>query len=252
MKGFAPLLKKEIREQFKLYRLVIVGGIFVFFGISDPIMLKYLPEILKLAGSGNLNIQIPTPTAAQSLAEYAGNIGQIGVLVAVLVAMGCIANELKSGTAVMTLSKPVSRSAFVSAKLLAMSMAFIVSMILGSLFCFGYTVWLIQGAAVMPFVGLNLLLGLFLVFCLSVTLFFSSLYKSGLAAGGLAISVVIVQAIISSIPVIGNFMPGKLLSWGTDLLTGSGTGNWWALGITVVAIGLCLYFAQRLLKNRDL
>jgi ABC-2 type transport system permease protein len=215
-------------------------------------MLKYLPEILKLAGSGNLNIQIPTPTAAQSLAEYAGNIGQIGVLVAVLVAMGCIANELKSGTAVMTLSKPVSRSAFVSAKLLAMSMTFIVSMILGSLFCFGYTVWLIQGAAVMPFVGLNLLLGLFLVFCLSVTLFFSSLYKSGLAAGGLAISVVIVQAIISSIPVIGNFMPGKLLSWGTDLLTGSGTGNWWALGITVVAIGLCLYFAQRLLKNRDL
>ena len=252
MKGFAPLLKKDIREQFKLYRLVIVGGIFVFFGISDPIMLKYLPEILKLAGSGNLNIQIPTPTAAQSLAEYAGNIGQIGVLVAVLVAMGCIANELKSGTAVMTLSKPVSRSAFVSAKLLAMSMTFIVSMILGSLFCFGYTVWLIQGAAVMPFVGLNLLLGLFLVFCLSVTLFFSSLYKSGLAAGGLAISVVIVQAIISSIPVIGNFMPGKLLSWGTDLLTGSGTGNWWALGITVVAIGLCLYFAQRLLKNRDL
>jgi len=252
MKGFTPLLKKEIREQFKLYRLVIVGGIFVFFGISDPIMLKYLPEILKLAGSGNLNIQIPTPTAAQSLAEYAGNIGQIGVLVAVLVAMGCIANELKSGTAVMTLSKPVSRSAFVSAKLLAMSMTFIVSMILGSLFCFGYTVWLIQGAAVMPFVGLNLLLGLFLVFCLSVTLFFSSLYKSGLAAGGLAISVVIVQAIISSIPVIGNFMPGKLLSWGTDLLTGSGTGNWWALGITVVAIGLCLYFAQRLLKNRDL
>ena len=252
MKGFAPLLKKEIREQFKLYRLVIVGGIFVFFGISDPIMLKYLPEILKLAGSGNLNIQIPTPTAAQSLAEYAGNIGQIGVLVAVLVAMGCIANELKSGTAVMTLSKPVSRSAFVSAKLLAMSMTFIVSMILGSLFCFGYTVWLIQGAAVMPFVGLNLLLGLFLLFCLSVTLFFSSLYKSGLAAGGLAISVVIVQAIISSIPVIGNFMPGKLLSWGTDLLTGSGTGNWWALGITVVAIGLCLYFAQRLLKNRDL
>ena len=42
-------LKKEIREQLKLYRLVIVGGIFVFFGISDPIMLKYLPEILKMA-----------------------------------------------------------------------------------------------------------------------------------------------------------------------------------------------------------
>jgi ABC-2 type transport system permease protein len=252
MKGFIPLLRKEIQEQLKLYRLVIVGGIFVFFGISDPIMLKYLPEILKMAGSGQMVIQLPTTTAAQSLAEYAGNIGQIGALIAVLVAMGCIANELKSGTAVMTLSKPVSRSAFVTAKLLAMSMTFLVSMILGSLFCFGYTVWLIHGSVVMPFIGLNLLLGLFLVFCLAVTLFFSSMYKSGLAAGGLAIGVVIVQAIISSIPIIGNFMPGKLLSWGTDLLTGTGTGYWWALGITVVAIGLCLYFAQRFLKNRDL
>jgi len=51
-------------------------------------------------------IQLPTPTAAMSLAEYAGNIGQIGALIAVLMAMGGIANELKSGTAVMTLSKP--------------------------------------------------------------------------------------------------------------------------------------------------
>ena len=201
MKGFIPLLRKEIQEQLKLYRLVIVGGIFVFFGISDPIMLKYLPEILKMAGSGQMVIQLPTTTAAQSL---------------------------------------------------AVSMTFLVSMILGSLFCFGYTVWLIHGSVVMPFIGLNLLLGLFLVFCLAVTLFFSSMYKSGLAAGGLAIGVVIVQAIISSIPIIGNFMPGKLLSWGTDLLTGTGTGYWWALGITVVAIGLCLYFAQRFLKNRDL
>jgi ABC-2 type transport system permease protein len=252
MKGFVPLLKKEIREQLKLYRLVIVGGIFVFFGISDPIMLKYLPEILKMAGSGQMVIQMPAPTAAQSLAEYATNIGQIGVLVTVLVAMGCIANELKSGTAVMTLSKPVSRSAFVSAKLLAMSMTFLAAMILGSIFCFGYTVWLIQGAAVMPFVGLNLLLGLFLMFCLAVTLFFSSLYKSGLAAGGLAIGVIIVQAIISTIPVIGNFMPGKLLSWGTNLLTGASNNYWWAVGITFAAIGMCLYFAQRFLKNRDL
>jgi ABC-2 type transport system permease protein len=78
-------------------------------------------------------IQLPTPTAAQSLASYAGDIGQIGALVAVLIAMGCIANELKSGTAIMILSKPVSRSAFVNAKLLAMNLTFLVSMTLASL-----------------------------------------------------------------------------------------------------------------------
>jgi hypothetical protein len=47
-------------------------------------------------------------------------------------------------------------------------------------------------------------------------------------------------------------MPGKLLDWGNNLLTGSDTSYWWALGITIAAIGLCVYFSQRFLKNRDL
>ena len=240
-----------MREQFKLYRLVIVCAIFLFFALSSPLTLKYLPNILKMAGDQNMIIQLPTPTAFMSLSEYAGNIGQIGALIVVLMAMGGIANELKSGTA-MTLSKPVSRSAFVISKLLAVSITFLISMTAASVVCLGYTVWLIQGTAVWPFVGMNLLLGLFLVFCVAVTLLFSSLYKSSLAAGGLAIGVIIVQGIISAIPVIGKYMPGVLLIWGINLISGPSTNYWWAMGITVAAIAACVYFAQQFLKNRDL
>ena len=50
MKGFAPLFKKEIREQLKLYRLVIVLGVFLLFGLTSPLTLKYLPDLLKMAG----------------------------------------------------------------------------------------------------------------------------------------------------------------------------------------------------------
>ncbi len=152
----------------------------------------------------------------------------------------------------MTLSKPVSRGAFVSAKLIAMSLTFLVSLTVASLFCFAYTVWLIEDASIWAFVGLNLLLGLFLVFCLAVTLLFSSFFKSSLAAGGLSIAVLIGQAGLSAVPLFGNYMPGKLLGWGTNLLTGRGDSYWWELTITIVAIWLCLYLSQRLLKNRDL
>jgi ABC-2 type transport system permease protein len=251
MKGLGPLLKKEVKEQLRTHKLVIVGGIFLLFGITTPLMLKYLPQILKLAGE-QIAIDIPPPTAVQSLAEYASTIGQMGILVAVLVAMGSIANERRHGTAVMMLSKPVSRAAFVSAKLMAMSLTFLVSLTVASLFCFGYTVWLIADASVWAFVSLNLLLGLFLVFSLAVTLLFSSVFRSSIAAGGLSIAVLITQAGLSAVPLIGNYMPGKLLGWGTSLLTGDGDSYWWALGITVVLVGLCLYLSQRLLKNRDL
>jgi ABC-2 type transport system permease protein len=152
----------------------------------------------------------------------------------------------------MTLCKPVSRSAFVSAKLIAMSLTFLVSMALASVFCFAYTVWLIEGASAGAFAGLNILLGLFLVFCLAVTLLLSSLSKSALAAGGIAVAVLLGQALLGALPIVGDYMPNKILGWGSSLLTGGGDSSWPALAVTVAAIGLCLYLAQRSLKNRDL
>jgi ABC-2 type transport system permease protein len=252
MTGLMPLLRKELLEQLRTYKLVIVGGIFLLFGITTPLMLKYLPQILDLVGSGGLEIAIPPPTAIQSLAEYAGTIGQIGVLIAVLVAMGTVANELRHGTAVMTLSKPVSRAAFVNAKLIAMSLTFLVSLIAASLFCYAYTFWLIGRADFLAFTALNLLLGLFLIFCLAVTLLFSSLFKNSLAAGGVAIAFLIAQGALSAIPTIGDFFPGKLLTWGNLLLTGEYGSYWWALGITIVIIIGGTYLAGRWLRNRDL
>lgn len=251
MKGLIPLLKKEIKEQLRTHRLLIVGCIFLFFGLTTPFMLKYLPEIVKLAGE-QIQMEIPPPTAIQSLTEFAGNIGQLGILIAVLVAMGAIANELKHGTALITLSKPVNYGAFVSAKWIAMSLTFVASLFLAAAVCYGYTVWLIEGTAVVPYIWLTLLMALFLTFCLAVTLLFSSIFKSSLAAGGLAIAVIIIQAILASVPVIGNYFPGKVLSWGNSILSGTSGSYWWALGITIIAIFLCLYFSQLILKRKEI
>ena len=251
MKGLVPLLKKEIKEQVRTYRLLIVAGIFLFFGITTPLLLKYLPQIIRLAGE-QVQVEIPLPTAAQSLAEYSGTLGQVGVLVAVLVAMGSVANELKQGTVVMILSKPITRSAFISAKLIAMGLTFTLSTFAASALCLFYTLWLIGDASVVEFMGLNGLLILFLIFCLAITVLFSSLFNSALAAGGLAIGVLIGQAVLSTLPVIGKYMPGKLLVWGNELLLGGGGNYWWALGISLTCIVICPYLAQRALKSKDL
>ncbi|MDD4635085.1 MAG: ABC transporter permease [Dehalococcoidales bacterium] len=251
MKGFIPLLKKEVTGQLRTYKLVIVAGIFLFFGISTPFLLKYLPEILKLAGEGMI-IELPPPTAVQSLAEYASTIGQVGLLLAVLLGMGSISGEMKSGTAIMTLSKPVSRSSFVGAKMIALSLTFLLSLAAASIVSFIYTVLLIEGASVAGYVGLNLLLALFLMFCLAITLFCSSLFRRSLAAGGTAIALLISQAALSAIPIIGDYMPGKLMGWGVNLISGNPDEYWGALAVTAVLTVLSLYFAQKILRNKDL
>ena len=252
MTGLLPLLKKELMEQIRTYRLLIVGGVMLFFSLTTPLTLKYLPEIIRLSGDTGMQINIPPPTAAQSLAEFGGSIGQLGALVVVLVAMGAIANEVKHGTALLTLSKPVAPSAFVGAKFTALSCTLLVSLLISSLVCFGYTFWLIGTGDAAAFAGLNLLMFVFLAFCIALTLLFSSLFKSSLAAGGIAIGIVILQALLTAIPVVGDYLPGKLLGWGTNLLGGTGDSYWGALGITIVLTGLCLYLSQRKLQTSEM
>ena len=251
MTGFGALLKKELREQYRTHRILIVGSIFALFGIGTPLLLKFLPELLKLSGE-NIQIQVLPPTAIQSFNEFAGTIGQIGTVVAVLIGMGIVANELRHGTAVMTLSKPVSRAAFVSAKLTAISLTFLFALTIAAFFCFFYTNLLIEDANATAFFQSNLLLGLFLVFCLAITVLFSCLFKSSLAAGGIAIAVIISQMVISGVPVVGDYLPVKLLEWSTNIISGIGQSYWWAVGVTAILTILAIYLGQNSLKRREI
>ena len=251
MKGLTPLLKKEIKEQLRTHRLLIVGVVFLIFALMAPLLLYFLPEILKMAGEQIL-VEIPPPTAFQSFSDYTGYIGQFGILIAALVAMGVIASETKHGTALITLSKPVGYGAFVSAKFIAMSLTILVSLAVAAVFCFGYTVWLIGDAAILPYVWMNLLMAAFLIFCLAITLVFSSLFKSALAAGGMAIGTIFGMGILSSLPLIGDYFPSKIIGWGINILNGTGEAYWWALGITLAGIFLCLYFSQVNLKRKEI
>jgi len=65
MNGFIALFKKELKEQYRTHRFLIVGAIFTLFGIGTPLLLKFLPKLLELSGE-NLQITITPPTAIQS------------------------------------------------------------------------------------------------------------------------------------------------------------------------------------------
>ncbi len=251
MTGLGALLKKEIKEQVRTHRLLIVAGIFLFFGLTTPLTLKFLPQIMQMTGP-SVPIQMPTMHALDSLLEYTSTIGQLGVLITALIAMGSVANEMRRGTAAIVLSKQVTRAAFVTSKLIAMSLTFLVSLVIASLFCYGYSVWLLGSANALAFIGQNLLLGLFLIFCLAVTTLFSCCYKNPLAALGMGFVVIVVLALFSTLPYIGGYFPGSLLTWGNNLINGTGASYWGALGVTIVLIALCLYLAQWTLKRKEL
>jgi len=253
MSGFWVLLRKELKEQFKTSKVIIVVAVFLFFGLGTPILTKYTPELIKAAGTGGITIEMPTPTSADSLTGYTSTMAQFGVLVAVLVAMGAIAKEIETGTAAIVLSKPVGRLAFILAKLKAETFTFLVALVLGGLACWGYTFILFGDANALGFLYQNLLFGLFIVFCLAVTLYFSSLMKSQLAAGGLALALIIFLSAISNLPWIGRYLPGQLINWGNRLvLKVPGPSEWPAVIAVALIAGLSVYLTWLSLRKKEL
>lgn len=249
MTGLSVLIRKELKEQLKTYKLLIVAGVFMLIGLSTPLLFHYLPELLKLE---DIAIELPPFTAVEVLAEYAGSLVQMGTLVLILIAMGAIASERERGTAAMVLCKPVGRGTFVIAKLVGLSGTVVVGLALGGLACYGYTSLLFGEVSGSAFLALNLLVGLFFMACLSVILLCSSLFKSQLAAGGLALALIIGQVIMSAIPRIGDYTPGRLVSWGTGIVAGNAPGAWSAVAASLGIIVVCLFLSWRILQRQEL
>ena len=88
------LLRKELLESIRTFRLPVVAGLFLFVGLSSPVLARYLPEIIELAGGEQLGvIEIPTPTATDAVDQLVKNLAQFGALTAILLAMGLVASE---------------------------------------------------------------------------------------------------------------------------------------------------------------
>ena len=112
MIGFSVLLRKELLEQVRTWRMVVVVIVFAIFGIGSPALARYTPELVKALAGSQFTIQVPTPTVTDAVVQFLKNLGQTGILAAVLLSMGSVATEKEGGTAALLLTKPASRGAF--------------------------------------------------------------------------------------------------------------------------------------------
>ena len=250
MSGFSVLLKKELREHLKTYRLLIVVAVFLILGLGTPLMFHYLPSLLDT--TGDVQITMPDFTAADIVGEYISSITQIGLIVVILVTMGSVARERERGTALMTLSKPVGRDAFIVSKVVAASLVFALGLLCGAVGCYIYTVVLFGGLAAAAYVAANLLVGVFFLVCIAVTLMCSALFRSQLAAGGLALALLIALWAFSFAPSLETYAPMGVIDWGQRLVSGLGNSAWGSVGISLGVAALGIVIGWQSLLRREL
>ena len=212
MIGLGALLRKELLEQWRTRRLLVVAIVFTAFGIGSPFLARYTPELIRALAGNQFQIEVPPPTARDAVDQFLKNVGQAGVLTAILLAMGSVANEKERGTAALLLTKPASRAAYLLAKLLAIGATLLVSLLLAAIGGYAYTAFLFEA---MPIGGWAAMVGLLLLSLLvytSLTFLGSVLSRSALAAAGIGIGFMIIVALISILPTVGPYTPGGLSS----------------------------------------
>jgi ABC-2 type transport system permease protein len=221
MSGFGVLLRKELVEAWRTRRLPLVAILFVLVGLISPLTAKFLPDILKAAlGDQAGAIPLPPADASQAVVQLQKNLGQLGALAAIALAMGAVSGELDRGTAALVLSQPVARPAFLAAKLVGIALVLAIATLLGVAVAYVYTAILFEPPSIGGWLALFALDWLSLVVWAALTLWASAATGSTTAAAGLGFVALIVLSLLAVVPVLERVLPAGLTAPAGALASG--------------------------------
>lgn len=259
MHGLSILLRKELLESWRTYRLPVVAGLFALVGLSSPLLARFLPEIITAAAGDQLgSIEIPTPTAADAVDQVLKNLAQFGALAAIILAMGSVATEIERGTTAFILARPVSRGAFLAAKAIAIGLVLAVSVALAVVLGWTYTAILFEPPDVSGWVAMGFLAWLGLAAWASITFLASVVTGSTGAAAGLGFVALLVLSIVAAVPALARWTPAGLTTPASALATGEATTTslgadlWLPIIATIALIGLALAGSLLAFRRREL
>ncbi|UJL47307.1 ABC transporter permease subunit [Virgibacillus sp. NKC19-16] len=254
---WSTILKKEMLENWRNMKWIWVPLVIILLAIIDPISNYYLPQIIESVGGmpDGASIDLPEFAPADVVMMSLGQISSLGVLVIVLMSMGIIAGERKSGVSELILVKPVSYRNYVTAKWAALLLLVWGSLFLGMLASWYYTNILFGELSFVELLQIVFFYGLWLTLVVTLSVFYNTLCKTPGLVASLTIITIIVMSIITQVF-------GHILTWSPNnlsshihemLITGSLSSDLVATGFVTIAITIILLVASIFaFKNKEL
>ena len=232
------LSKKDLVEQWRTKKILILTIIFLFVAISSPIMAKLLPEIMKSVSVPGMVISLPLPTYLDAIDQYIKNIGQIALLVIIFIVAGAISDEKSRKTLEILLTKPISRAAFVLSKFKSYFISVSAIFTLCSIIFYCYTTSILGGFNLINFVIMAALVLFYTLMIMSLTILASTIVKNSIIAGGIGFfSYIIFGTIFSLIECLKPYSPGMIFEIYGDVVKSGWTNDLiWPLIITAAVI----------------
>lgn len=207
--GYRELLAKEVLEAWRTYRIAALCGLFVVIGIAVPLLVRYLPRLLRMFGAtGELGLE--DLGVADVVDLLVRNVTFLGGIAAILLTMGSVAGERRRGLLALVLSRPVSRAAVIWAKFVALGMIFGLATALAVLASWLYAALFFDAQAVLPWGQLGAVLWVSAMVHVAVTLFGSVVASTPLGAATIGLGFVAAMSLAATVSSLARFLPAGL------------------------------------------
>ena len=254
MTGFGAFFSKELTEIRRTWRIWVIPGMLVFFGVTSPIIAALTPALVKSMSRSQpgVVIQIPPPTAFDGYAQFIKNLDQFVLIAVIITAAGVISGERTTGTAILALTKPLSRRAFVIAKMVSQTVLLVAATVLGTAACLAMTAVVFGGgdpARLVMTVGLWLVYASLLI--VVMTLFSAALGARGAAAGA-GLGFYFFTILLSMWRPTAQYTFVGLMRVMADTLMGRPVSVGWPVGTAIVAILVGVVMAVKVFERKEL
>ena len=256
MRSLLAFIKKEILEQVRSGRLVLLLILFVLFGIMNPAVAKLTPWLLEalgdsLAESGMIVTEVEV-SAMDSWVQFFKNI-PMALIAFVLLESSIFTKEYSSGTLILSLTKGLGRYKVVISKALVLTLLWTVGYWLCFAITYGYNAYYWDNSVAQNLSFSVVCWWLFGVWVISAVVLFSTVVKS--SAGVLAScgGVVFACYLLSIIPKVSKYLP-TFLTDGNSLIYGVAETEKYvsAIIITVACSLICLGASIPLFNKKQL
>ena len=253
MRGFSAFLKKELVEIVRTWRIWVLPGILLFFALTGPIIAIMTPQLLESVGTQpGVVIQIPDPTYVDAYLQWTKNLQQMVTFAVIIIFGGIISSERKAGTAILVLTKPLSRTAFVLAKYVSSAILLTASVVVGTALTWGMT-YAVFGEApattLAQATGAWLAWGLMLLAIMTVL---SVALNSQAGAAGAGLGVFLVLGIAGLWGPALDYSAAGLIGAPTEIVMGQGGELLWPILAAGLKGALALAGAAWLFSHKEL
>ncbi|MFB4169993.1 ABC transporter permease [Virgibacillus sp. JSM 102003] len=209
------LFKKELIENIRNFKWIWVPLVMILIATMDPVSSYYLPQIIDAVGGmpEGTEFQLPDFSPSDVIMMSLSQISSIGVLVIVLMSMGTIAGERKSGVSELVLVKPVSYTNYITAKWAAVLLLTLTALSLGMLSSWYYVNLLFGELSFSALLQIIFFYGLWLALVVSLSIFYNTLLKIPGLVAFLTIATILVMKLITTIF-------SHLLEWSPNNISG--------------------------------